>query len=1316
MFFQIIDADYTANGKPMIRLFGKTEKGNTACLFYDNFLPYFFAKIEKDMEKSTEKIRKISGVVGIEETEKFIPMGYQEKPTKMFKITLTNPKEVPIIREKLLQEKLVEEIFESDILFKYRFMVDFSLHGMSWVKADVEKTFTKTVKVPAYHIKKIEPVEKKDNVELKILSFDIECLPSDPRKQLNPKTDQIIMISLAFSHDYRGKKNLVLTAKHTANKDTKGFSNEKEMLEEFIKIVNEFDADIITGYNCNAFDLPYLLDRLQEHKIPPMFGRCNDKPCFIRTFGNRANISKECIVPGRIVADPYQILKRDPWIRLHKYTLGNVAKELLNEEKGDVEYSEMSKLWNGSKEDLLRFIEYSRKDAVLNIKLILERRLLDKFVELSKLSGVLMQDCFGGQTNRVETMLLHEFRKRNFVMPPKPERAEMMKRNKEREKKGLKGAVVLEPKKGLHAEGCTLVLDFKSLYPSLMRTYNISPDSVLLEDKDIKKHTSPTGACFIDNSIYQGIFPQILSKLIETRQAIKKQMKTAEGNEKRSLNAKQLAIKDMSNSFYGYSGYVRARLYLIDVANSITGYGRENIEFTKNLIEKNFDVDVVYGDSVTADRFVTLMNKENFIEVKNIEELFEQHKEKTIMTADGKERIFLNGFKALTINQETKNPEWSDIKEIIRHKTKKKIYRVNQKFGETVVTEDHSLITDDNGRFNETKPSELEGKKIARVECIPPVRKIEEIDMYELLKNYKYRHLYKGRAKTARFHCDNEYVWFGWMNRKSHIKIRRFISTDSPEFDALCKLMGAYIAEGSSSTMETADRYGCSIATGDIEWLKELQLAYEMLFENTESCIIQSSNGIRELSYGDKKILYYDKTCKLQMMNSLAAVVFKVLCGQKSSGKQIPSFMFHVKESKQNIMLFHMLKGDGYIEKNIRYSDDYKSKNFRYDTKSLLLISCISLLLTMQGKKYTIKFRKGKQVYRITTCSNYNKRLRTLISEEHYDGYVYDIAVDKNHMFVDACGQILLHNTDSLFVKTPTTNLNDAKELGEKISKFVTEKLPGYLELDFEKIYRTFLILSKKRYAGWKFEYSEGWKDSIDMRGIETVRRDWCPLVSETMMNILNIILKEGDVQKSIDMMKIILEKLRKNEIPLEKLTVVKGITRGIESYKGMLPHIELARKLAERNPHDPPKVGDRLGFVIIKGNHLLSKRAEDPKYIKEKGLQIDSDYYINSQLLPPIERILEAVGIEKEELLGGGHQISIFDLLSGKKRKMRHEISIVEGKKEKSEMVLDGWECFSCEKCHAEYKRMPLNGVCSCGWKLLICYHGSIGDKIRVV
>ena len=575
---QILDIDYFNNGnKPVIRIFAKTENGGTICIFYDKFLPYFYAIPN---ELTHNRLKEIPEIRCVEEDEKFEPLGYNPNKTKMLKITIGNPQDVPKVRELLTGH--VKAIYEADILFKYRFMIDHGLYGMKWVEFEGERVKTNTVKVPAYRTENIIPVERNDNSPIKYMSIDIECLPSDPRKPLNSKNDPIIIISMSFVPEFRGKKTTVLLAKSFHGDNTRGFPTEKEMLEEFAGIIDAYDPDVVTGYNINSFDFPYILERFRFHKLPALFGR-SEKYAYGKTFG----MNQEFIISGRVVVDPYQILKRDTWIKFPRYDLNTVSKALLGDEKHDVEYGKMAGLWNGTKEQLSTFIEYARKDAELSMRLVVEKGMLDKFIELAKISGLLVQDLFGGQSKRVETMILHEFKKRGFVMPPSPTKADLAKRTHERETEGLKGATVLEPEKGLHAKGCILVLDFKSLYPSIMRTFNISPETVLKEKTD-DCYSSPTGAHFAKPELRSGILPEILLTLVDARAAVKKQMKNATGDENRILNAKQLAIKDMSNSFYGYTGYIRARLYMVDVAGSITAYGRENIIKTKDLWRKIF--------------------------------------------------------------------------------------------------------------------------------------------------------------------------------------------------------------------------------------------------------------------------------------------------------------------------------------------------------------------------------------------------------------------------------------------------------------------------------------------------------------------------------------------------------------------------------------------------------------------------------------------------------------------------------------------------------------------------------------------------------
>lgn len=906
--FQLLGCDYFINAnRPVIRLFGKTEKGETVCAFFEGMKPYFYVLLANESKKESSKDPKeelekflhknfLPLVLKTETVKKILPMEHQKKETKLIKITLTDPSKVPLVREELRKEPFVKEIYEADILFKYRFMADYGLSGMSAVKVDGTLVPTKTVNTKyKIDVKKIGPSDADITPPLKYMSLDIEVVTSReglPDARKNP----ISMISVAFSPKYKNHESIVLLVKQVkrpGDKSVRMFNSEKEMLDEFSKIINEFDPDIVVGYNINGFDMPFIIERFRQNKLFPVFGRCKKKPASSRKFGMW---SRSDIV-GRVVVDAYELVKESAskgLMRLKRFGLGDVSRALLNEDKVDITHSEIVKYWNGDRKKIEKLIDYSRKDSILALKLVLDKNMLDKFIELSRVSGVLLQDTLSsGEATRVENLLLKEFNSAGFVIPCKPTPEETTRRNVERETKSLKGALVLEPDTGLHTNS-VVYLDFKSMYPSIYISYNICPTTLIEKDSPEEGTTTPYGVKFVSKKIRKGVIPQIVEKLITERDFVKKQMKSEKDKEKlRQLNAKQFALKIMANAFYGYTGYIRAKLYILDIANAITSCGRYLIQKTRDTVEKDKSFKVIYGD------------------------------------------------------------------------------------------------------------------------------------------------------------------------------------------------------------------------------------------------------------------------------------------------------------------------------------------------------------------------------------------------------------------------------TDSVMVKTETTDIEKAFEMGQEIEKRINDELEGIVKMKIESIFKTILILTKKRYAGWSFEKrGDEWEEKIIMKGIETIRRDWCDLVSDTLYKILEIILKEQNPKKASDYVRDVLKKIQRNEIPIEKLVITKSISKPIRSYKGVQPHVEVVKKMRKRSPTDAPGVGDRVGFVIIQGLQLLSNRAEDPNYVKAHGLKIDSKYYIENQLIPPLERVFEAMGVDKSELLGMGKQTLLTSILNNKKQSTSNLVA------PSSKTTLKSMDGVVCEKCGKTYKRPPLIGKCDlCGGSFLF-YKGN--DRSR--
>lgn len=614
-----MDADYEVinDSSPVIRLFGRGADGKSVCCFVPDFEPYFYLKASGDLHAVARLIEDtFSQVEKVEIVEKFEPIGYQKTKIKMLRVTTHLPRNVPEIRDDILKLQEVMgaegkwEVYETDILFRNRFLIDRNLGGMVWVSAEGNPVdparYIRTNGSGSSHCGKFtcassilasgfNKVENLAIAPLKYLSFDIECLPFDGGMP-SPDVSPIIMISFSFEPEYKGHKTLVLLAKpaEDLNSDVFSYKNETEMLNHFFEIFCEYDPDIVIGYNHQDFDIPYITDRVktlvaQGEVINPVVGRDGSNIGY-RRFG----LITRTEMKGRVVVDALPLVRRA--FSLKQYTLRAVSKELLNREKLDVPPLEMEEYWLDTGEKFKKFVDYSRRDAELALELILNLRLLDKYIALAQVSGSLLQETVdGGQTSMVEMLLLREFGLRDRVLLPKPddgvsaERYEMSS--------DLKGGEVLEPQKGLLEN--VLILDYKSLYPTIMMAHNLCYTTVVTGDRpDGTTIRPPSGGEFVPPEVYKGIVPSILEDLLNKRTQTKKRMRgISNENEYRVLDATQLALKILLNSFYGYSGYARARLYSLTLANAVTSFGRSNILNTREIIHSTIGKIVLRGEA-----------------------------------------------------------------------------------------------------------------------------------------------------------------------------------------------------------------------------------------------------------------------------------------------------------------------------------------------------------------------------------------------------------------------------------------------------------------------------------------------------------------------------------------------------------------------------------------------------------------------------------------------------------------------------------------------------------------------------------------------
>jgi DNA polymerase delta subunit 1 len=209
-------------------------------------------------------------------------------------------------------------------------------------------------------------------------------------------------------------------------------------------------------------------------------------------------------------------------------------------------------------------------------------------------------------------------------------------------------------------------------------------------------------------------------------------------------------------------------------------------------------------------------------------------------------------------------------------------------------------------------------------------------------------------------------------------------------------------------------------------------------------------------------------------------------------------------------------------------------------------------------------------------------------------------------------------------------------QLGEEAAEQCTKLFKAPNDLELEKVYCPYFLYSKKRYAAKMYEGASN-KDGtpilkedgtrlvkfkkIDVKGLQVVRRDSCPFVRETLKKLLEMVLSSSDPTPVIEEAREAARSLIQGKVPMEKLLMSKQLAA---EYKVPMAHVAVRDKIKERAPGSEPQQGDRVSFVIVKGDGRMFEKAEDPAWVKEKSVPIDYQYYFNNQFKKPIQDLLE--------------------------------------------------------------------------------------------
>lgn len=551
----------------------------------ENFPPYFYVqlvpsaeakKIEKDLQHET-----LPGGV------KPVLVERVEKEEKTFlKIGFATIGELVRSRETVLRYPFVETLRESNIPYTKRYILDKQLTPNAMVECTLNEEG------------KIKKVLAREEIPLSFRTgaFDIETFGSG--KQPQPEKDEIISIALSTN---AGEK-VFIQHKYT-NDYTVACADEKKMLESFLSFAALSDMDILYTYNGDRFDFPFILERGKKFGVNTDFG-----------FGHPVLVGKGTETAARINGtqhvDVYQLarlLTRFQFFKSPRLDLESVMRAVFNEGEKTLNHKEIWETWK-TKKGIDKLVKYNLTDAQYT------KRLGDEFLplllELARLVRLpLFEVNRASASQLVETTLMHESVARNvlFPNPPTDEQVEGRTQNP------IEGGYVKEPVAGLHEN--LAVLDFRSLYPSIMISHNISPDSLHCTHNVCKDgpNKSPNGSWFCTQK--KGLFTNVLERILDQRIEVQKKMDALGKKDPQQvfLKARKQALKIVLNSFFGTLAYPRFRWYSRDSAQAITAWARHYIRQTLKWAEED-GYAPVYGDTDSA--FVLLPKNKTEDDIK----------------------------------------------------------------------------------------------------------------------------------------------------------------------------------------------------------------------------------------------------------------------------------------------------------------------------------------------------------------------------------------------------------------------------------------------------------------------------------------------------------------------------------------------------------------------------------------------------------------------------------------------------------------------------------------------------------------------------
>jgi DNA polymerase elongation subunit (family B) len=998
----------------------------------------------------------------------------------------------------------------------------------------------------------------------RVMAFDIEVRSSDSgMPQPYRIADTVEMISVVVFGDVH-KTYIMHTLKEPLGIDGATdlmYDNEVGLVTGFFDLVGREDPTVLTGFNVYGFDLHYLVSRLRLRLIemPDVSRGVPGSIDLIRvdwTSGAYGNNSYDrLVIGGRVILDMYLYFRR---MKLDRYSLDFVSYKFLGEGKNDMPYARMAAAFESGDVAVLKEVaEYCIQDSVLVMRLFDKVQMWIDACEIAKITRCGMEEIYTrGEQMKMVSQCVAECAKRDIVLQPQIPS----------EWKQYEGAYVLDPVKGVY-DGCS-ILDFQSLYPSIIIAYNICPSTYVKPGRTL----SADDAHCVDSHRFRkepvGLLPGMIQRILDERKAVKDLMKTMSDRgsvEYIVLDRRQNALKICANSVYGMMGFKNSRYFgHLGCAESVTTVGRLLLVDIVDRIQNSYPVKVVYGDSVTGYTPTIIRVDKQYVVVETIGNMATRWGGglwARCVDSD-KEACELHGVEVWT------DDGWTACRRVIRHTLAphKKIVRVLTHTGVVDVTDEHSLL-DSYGDPTDAGCVEV-GERLMH-HPHPPMPETE----------------------------------YG-------------ISPDE------ARIMGMFCGDGSCGTYycSSGKKTSWSINNADPFLLLKYKLLCEKVYVDYTWTIMDTlvSSGVYKLS--PHPINRLDVGGTTAMSVRYRSMVYK------KKEKVVPEEILNSSEEVRKAFWEGLYDADGDREYN-RIDPSLVALGLTALQKHQVSIASFALLASSLGYSISLNSRSDNpNVFRLTATGKKQKRNPYAVKkvfEIDYTGYVYDLTTD-NHHFQAGPGMMIVHNTDSCMLWHDSPDKDENIKLARSICDDVTASIPSPMALKFETFCEKVILLTKKRYV-LVGKDGEG-SPVVSYKGVMNARRDYCKYAKDTYAEAVRMVAlgtDRSEIERYIDGRIFTLVSGRAD---VRDLVVTKSLAKKLSAYKVNQPHVVLARRLVQKTGNDISE-GTRLEYVHAVDTDTRVKCLVTPEEFAEGGWTADGRFYVDKQIATQLDDVLSAVG-----------------------------------------------------------------------------------------